>query len=139
MPRGVYQRQLTSKSRPYIKCTEHPRANNRGFVPECILFAEAALGKLLPPGAIVHHVDENPRNNCGNLVLCQDQAYHLLLHTRRRALLACGNADWKKCSFCKEYDDPQNMVLWPGTTSMVHTVCRKRYAKIWSCKVLICR
>lgn len=69
--------------------------------------AEKALGKKLPPMAVVHHVNEiktDYRNE--NLVICQDKNYHNLLHARMRAQAACGNANWLKCSYCKKYDDP---------------------------------
>ena len=79
---------------------------------EHVVIAERALGKPLPPGAVVHHVDEDPSNNAhDNLVICPNQAYHLLLHQRVRALDACGHADWLKCPFCKQYDDPCNLKI----------------------------
>lgn len=54
---------------------------------EHISVVEKALGKKLPKGAVVHHVDRNRRNNTNkNLVGCPSQAYHLLLHKRMRDL-----------------------------------------------------
>lgn len=54
---------------------------------EHTLIAEKALGKRLPETAKVHHFDLDPANNApGNLVVCPDQAYHLLLHRRQREL-----------------------------------------------------
>lgn len=77
-----------------------------------IAIAEAALGKPLPPGAEVHHVDENPSNNApGNLVICPSAAYHKLLHQRQRAFDACGHHDWRRCTFCKTYDAPANLSM----------------------------
>jgi hypothetical protein len=65
--------------------------------------AARALRKPLPPGTHVHHVDENGRNNANrNLVICQDAAYHRLLHRRQRIKRLGGNPNtdaW--CGFCR--------------------------------------
>ena len=77
---------------------------------EHVLVAEKALGKSLPKGVIVHHVDESKANNKNNnLVICPSAAYHALIHQRMRALEASGNASYRKCSFCKKHDDPDEM------------------------------
>ncbi len=89
---------------------EHPKKDNGGYVLQHILVAEKALGKHLPEKTIVHHVDENKLNNRNNnLVVCEDIAYHLLLHVRMRAFRECGNANFKKCIHCKKYDDPTKL------------------------------
>lgn len=89
---------------PYRKRTVHGHANadTQGHVLEHILVAEAALGKSLPTGAHVHHVDGNGLNNAPkNLVICQDAAYHKLLHYRTRIVRAGGNPNTDKfCSDC---------------------------------------
>jgi hypothetical protein len=55
-----------------------------------VLVAEKALGKPLPKGAVVHHVDLDKANNDPkNLVVCPSQAYHLLLHKRMRDAARC--------------------------------------------------
>lgn len=75
-----------------------------------IRVAEKALGRELPAGAEVHHINETPSDNRPeNLVICPDRDYHSMLHARQRAQDACGNANWKKCGYCKQYDDPSNM------------------------------
>lgn len=45
--------------------------------------AELALGKPLPPDAVVHHADGS-KNEHAPLVICQDESYHRLLHARMR-------------------------------------------------------
>lgn len=89
-----------------------------------ILVAERALGKPLPKGALVHHVNERRDDNRNeNLVICPSLAYHALIHQRMRALAACGNADWRKCPLCKRYDDPRLMRKITSNNSFYHPAC----------------
>lgn len=76
----------------------HPNAKGDGLVYEHVLIAERALGSFLPRGAEVHHVDGNSLNNStGNLVICQDKAYHKLLHYRARLVALGGDPNREKC------------------------------------------
>lgn len=52
--------------------------------------AEAALGRPLPPTAVVHHTDCT-KSDHSPLVICQDHAYHMLLHVRTRIVRAGGD------------------------------------------------
>jgi hypothetical protein len=65
------------------------------------LRAEGALGKPLPKGAEVHHANETKHED-SPLVICQNRAYHRLLHARTRIVKAGGNPNSDKiCSRCK--------------------------------------
>jgi hypothetical protein len=78
--------------------------------PEHVIVAERALGRPLPPGAVVHHIDENRQNNAPtNLVICPSNKYHRLIHQRLDAFKASGYWHWRKCPYCRTYDDPANM------------------------------
>lgn len=97
---------------------------------EHVYVAELALGRRLPRGVLVHHHNESKADNRNeNLVICPDQTYHKLLHKRMRALAACGNADWRPCAFCKQYDRLEN--LRPqgrkDSGSYCHSKCRSRW------------
>ena len=97
-------RVMASNGYVLVSRPDHPRAN-QGYILEHVAMAEAALGRYLPSGAEVHHVDENKSNNVpGNLVICENRAYHALLHKRARALAACGNPAAHRCYFCGQYD-----------------------------------
>lgn len=73
-----------------------------GSVSVHVAVAETVLGHSLPPGAQVHHVDGDRRNNRNqNLVVCQDQTYHRLLHHRTAVVRAGGNPNTDKlCGLC---------------------------------------
>lgn len=75
-----------------------------GDVYEHRAVAARALGKPLPDGAEVHHVDGDKKNNApSNLVICQDCSYHRLLHSRARIVAFGGNPNTDAmCSACKK-------------------------------------
>lgn len=105
---------------------DHPHARSDGYVFEHVMVAVEALGKPLPDGAIVHHHNEDRGDNRPeNLVICEDRAYHNLLHQRMRALEACGNPDWLPCGYCGEYDDPASLTVPAAIRqSAYHKACK---------------
>ena len=115
-------RGAVTKRGSYLSIT--PEAGIKKY--QHVAIAEAVLGKPLPDGAEVHHVDSNRLNNANsNLVICPNRAYHLLLHKRTRALEACGNANWLKCWICGSYDEPRNLYQWGGRGR--HAECHSKY------------
>lgn len=120
----------------FLTAHGHPHAiNNYGHqVREHVFVACEALGHALPPGAEVHHIDNDRANNAPtNLVVCQDRSYHQLLHARQEARDACGHPGWRKCTYCKAYDDPTNMTRSASRHSF-HARCRNEYMKQWNAK-----
>lgn len=123
--------------------TQKGSINGRGYrivyfngrkVLEHIAVAESILGKKLPKGAEVHHVNRNRLDNRPeNLVICPDIKYHKLLHVRMDALEACGNANYRKCPFCKGYDDTTNMVHNTAARYFYHRECRREYKRSRRC------
>jgi hypothetical protein len=96
-----------------VHCPGHPRARAGRYVREHILIVEAAIGKPLPSRAEVHHVNEVKTDNAHrNLVACQDRAYHRLLHLRRAAWLATGNAAARRCGRCGRWSLPSDPDLY---------------------------
>ena len=68
------------KAKRYLQVSDKGRRTY-----EHIVVAEKALGKPLPKGARVHHVNLDTHDNRRrNLVICPDEAYHQLLHKRMR-------------------------------------------------------
>ena len=108
----------------------HPRTQKHGYVRDHILIAESVLGKPLPRGATVHHVNgiKDDNRKC-NLVICQNESYHQMLHRRIRALSECGHADWRKCKYCQEYDDSANLYISPDGHLAKHRECHAAYMK----------
>jgi hypothetical protein len=101
---------------------DHPRAGKRSDVFEHIVVAEQALGRYLRAGEVVHHINHvRSDNRSSNLLVCRTD-YHHLIHARERALLACGNPNWRPCCICTTYDATENMYS-QGASAWRHRKC----------------
>lgn len=66
--------------RPLERAPYKSVAHNGKGIREHRVILETAFGRPLPPRAEGHHVNGNGRDNKrGNLVLCEDHSYHMLL------------------------------------------------------------
>jgi len=73
----------TCSSGGYLYCRtrpQHPRANAKGLYAHHRVVAENALGRLLEPGEVVHHVDGNKINNDPENLQVLDNSEHSRLH-----------------------------------------------------------
>ncbi len=99
----------------------HHRANIRGYVREHIVVVEKLLGRpFIFPNVIHHHTPEQ-------LVICENQAYHMLLHQRTKAYNDSGHANWILCIHCKQFDDPHNMYIRKNHNGGYHRKCHAEY------------
>ena len=102
---------------------DHPYASKGiGLILEYRLEVEKAIGRYLTPKEVVHHYYN--KDGSATLVLCPDKNYHALLHVRENALRYCGNANWRICTYCHQYDDPKNLSI---NQKIYHKECANEY------------
>ena len=64
-----------------IKSYNHPDTNSHGDMLEHRLVMEKMIGRRLKKKEIVHHIDENRKNNKkANLYLCENRSKHGTVH-----------------------------------------------------------
>lgn len=72
------------KSKGYMQRSDE----KGGRRPEHILIAEKAMGKKLPKGYVVHHINGDKTDNRNKNLLVCSKAYHTALHHRMSLLYA---------------------------------------------------
>ena len=116
------EKQFLALHRKRVYIPDHPYQRG-GRVYEYRLKIEKVIGRYLKPTEVVHH--HYNADGSATLVLCPNKRYHMLLHLREEALRYCGNANWRKCVFCKQYDDLENMS--DNATGIYHKECHNKY------------
>ena len=74
----------------YAVVRNHPKATKHGYVLHHRIVMENAIGRLLEPGEVVHHLDENGHNNdIANLCLMTAQEHNRHHSTTGRTFVQC--------------------------------------------------
>ena len=72
---------VVMKGYPVIYAPQHPRAKANGYVREHILVVEKMLGRPLKDGEVVHHINEDKKDNRPeNLMVFASHSEHMRYH-----------------------------------------------------------
>jgi len=114
--------------RVYMCGSSHPFKRTHKCFSQACFVAMVVFGRELPVGTIVHHANGDPSNDSNNnLVLCENRAYHNLLHQRKRAYDECGDTKKRACQLCKQYDFIDNLYVSPDGNTIRHRRCHANY------------
>lgn len=110
---------------------------NGGKLPYVVI-VEKVLGKTLPKGAIVHHIDGNNKNNDkSNLCVLQNKRIHNELHRRKKVQDAGGDFRTQKiCTSCKKLQPIKDFCqrrspLYTDGLNNICTTCVKEKSRKW--------
>ena len=68
----------------YVHTKGHPNASKQNYVAEHHLIMEEKLGHYIEDGYVVHHIDENKKNNDISNLQYMTDSDHKSLHARKR-------------------------------------------------------
>lgn len=89
-----WSRKSTSTGYVVVHCPDHPRAWSTGYVYEHVLLMEQRLDRLLEKGEIVHHKDENRKNNSIDNLELTNRVLHGKHHAKPPTFVDL------KCDYC---------------------------------------
>ncbi len=113
-----------------VRNPRHPYADQHGYIKRARAVVESMVGHIVGRGVNFHHIDHDREHDVWiNIIPFEDQAAHSFFHARERAREACGNPGWRKCGYCHEYDDPENMYITPNGENAWHQECQNRYRR----------
>lgn len=128
-------------TRKRVKQRHHARASVDGRIDEPAAIIEALTGRQIGTEHPIHHVNGDRQDNRpDNFVVCEDTAYHFLLHYRARALRESGNANYVKCEICLAWTPPGNPGLTrircnnPARRRFYHKACNREVGRKWKQK-----
>ena len=112
------------KRLPYKRITVHNHPRTKGKrdkrLAEHVLIVEGVLGHNLRSTASVHHIDGDYTNNKNdNLMICDSESYHRVIHQRKLAYENTGDPSSKRCAFCGKWILPRD----PEINKYKHTQC----------------
>jgi hypothetical protein len=117
---------------------EHPQANSKGYVKASRLMAETIYKDELTNNSVIHHKNKNTLDDrCCNLMVFKNNSEHRKYHAKINALEKSGNESYRPCVYCKQYDDPKNLIAIK-TGGHYHRNCAKEYNNKYNHEVRRC-
>ena len=79
-----YNKVISKGEYNYVVVKHHPHATKNGYVLEHRIVVENHINRLLLPTEVVHHIDENKKNNDISNLQIMTQTAHSSAHTSER-------------------------------------------------------
>lgn len=106
----------------YALVPEHPKATKNGYVLMHRIIMENHLKRILNENEIVHHIDENKKNNSIENLQILSNKEHGKHHSKSRSRIYVK----LKCPWCqKEFEIPKNQSFLQKSSKYNCTCCSK--------------